>query len=354
MSRYYRVVCAFLAVVMLVSFTACRETAPNVDIDMNAPTIPMGTTTTPTTTTTGVPLQDNPITGVADMNGSSLSRPVGIMVANNDFIQSEQVGLGAADMWVEAETEGGITRMMAVFANSERVPEAIGPVRSARTPFAKVAEALGLGYAHAGGSYTALDYIASSDIGDLDVNGGDNGSPYSWRDSEYPHDYEYRLRTNGAMLTQYIADMGYSTTATREIPWGFGEQTGETANQIHVTMSGAQTIGFTYDSATKVYTKTNGYSETVHTDNAGTAITPNTVLVLYTDKYWENDTTIDFYLQSGEGYVFSNGVMRRFDWTRDASGFTMTEKDGSKLTIGEGKVYLCVVASGYSSDISYQ
>lgn len=354
MNRFRKIVCIGLAGVMMLSLSACKEDTPDVDIHMDPPVITEGSTTAATTTTTATPLQENPITGVADMNGSSLSRPVGIMVANNDFIQDEQVGLGAADMWMEAETEGGITRMMAVFANSERVPEAIGPVRSARTPFAKVAEALGLGYAHAGGSYTALSYIASSDIGDLDVNGGDNGSAYSWRDSSYPHDYEYRLRTNGEMLTQYISDMGYSTTAVRDVPWTFGEQTGETANKISVTMSGAQTIGFTYDSTQKVYTKTNGYSESVHTDSAGTAITPNTVLVLYTDKYWENDTTIDFYLQNGEGYVFSNGVMRRFDWSRDASGFTMTEKDGSKLTIGEGKVYLCVVASSYSSDISYQ
>ncbi len=346
--------CAVLAVSMLCSLTACKEEVPGIDIGMdNIPTIPPVTTTT-VATTTAPPLQINPVTGVADMNGSAMSRPVGVMVANNDFIQSEQVGIGAADMWVEMETEGGITRLMAVFANSERVPDAIGPVRSARTPFAKVAEALGLGYAHAGGSYTALSYIASSDIGDLDVNGGDSGSAYSWRDHDYPHDYEYRLRTNGESLTRYIQDMEYSTTPTREIPWTFGEQMGEVANKVSIRLSGAQQIGFTYDPTTKVYTKTNGYSESVHTDSAGRAITPNTVLVLYTDKYWENDTTIDFYMQSGEGYVFSDGVMRRFDWTRSASGFTMTEKDGSKLSIGEGKVYLCVAASGYSSEISYQ
>ena len=351
MKIVYKFTAFVFAAAMLASMTACGEEKPSIDIGMTAPTIPVVTTAP---TTTAAPLATNPITGVADMNGSSLSRPVGIMVANNDFIQSEQVGIGAADMWMEAETEGGITRLMAVFANSERVPDAIGPVRSARTPFAKVAEALGLGYAHAGGSYTALSYIASSDIGDLDVNGGDSGSAYSWRDDSYPHDYEYRLRTNGESLTRYMSDMGYSTAATRDIPWTFGKQTGETANTVQITLSGAQTIGFTYDSKTKVYTKTNGYSETVHKDSAGTPITPNTVLVLYTDKYWENDTTIDFYLQSGEGYVFSNGVMRRFDWTRDTNGFTMTEKDGKQLTIGEGKVYLCVASSGYSSDISYQ
>ncbi|MBE6763558.1 MAG: DUF3048 domain-containing protein [Ruminococcaceae bacterium] len=356
MNCVYKWLSIGLAATMLFSMTACKEEEPPaVDIGMDPPVIaPVDSTSAPTTTTVApAPLfQVNAVTGVEDMSGS-LSRPVGVMVANNDFIQSEQVGIGSADMWVEAETEGGITRLMAVFASSERVPEAIGPVRSARTPFAKIAQALGLGYAHAGGSYTALDYIASSDIADMDVNGGENGGEYSWRDHSFPHDYEYRLRTNGEYLTKYLTDRDYSTTPTREIPWTFGAQTGETATKVSITMSGAQRIGFTYDSAKKTYTKTNGYSESVHTDASGAAITPNTVLVLYTDKYWENDTTIDFYLQSGEGYVFSDGKMRRFDWTRSEGGFTMTEKDGSKLTIAQGKVYLCVAASGYSSDISY-
>ena len=351
MKRYVRLACEASAAAMLLTFSACNETPPGLDVDV--PTID-AETTVPTVTTTAAPVTDNPLTGLADMNQSNLSRPVGVMVANNDFIQGEQVGIGTADMWMEAETEGGITRMMAIFSNTERVPQAIGPVRSARTPFVKVAQALGLGYTHAGGSYTALAYLASSDVADLDVNAGEDGGAYSWRDNDFPHDYEYRLRTNGTMLTKYAADMDYSVIPTRDIPWTFGEQTGETANEISIAMSGAQTIGFTYDAAAGVYTKTNGYSKTPHKDSDGAAITPTSVLVLYTDKYQETNDTIDFYLQSGEGYVFSAGVMRRFDWTRDESGFTMTEKDGGKLTLAEGKIYMCVVASGYSSDISYQ
>lgn len=352
MKVFYRLACAAGAAVMLTAMTACNETPAGLDVTEPPVIAPSGETTT--TTKAPEPVDDNPITGVKDMNASTLSRPVGVMVANNDFIQDEQVGLGSADMWVEIETEGGITRMMAIFANTERVPAAIGPVRSARTPFVKVAQALGLGYVHAGGSYTALEYLASSDVADLDVNAGADGGAYSWRDDNFPHDYEYRLRTNGTMLTKYMADMSYSVTPTKEIPWTFGEQSGETANTVSVMLSGAQTIGFTYDSKTGAYTKTNGSSQTPHVDSSGAAITPTSVLVLYTDQYWENDTTIDFYLQSGEGYAFSGGVMRRFDWSRDESGFTMTEKDGGKLALAEGKVYLCVVSSAHSSDILYQ
>lgn len=351
-----RVLCLLLAVLMI-GLTACGEepvdpTPPVIDSDVT-------TATTESTTTTTAPvdvapvLGTNMITGLADMANDGLTRPVGIMVANNDYIQDEQVGLAAADMWMEAETEGGITRMMAVFASTSRVPDAIGPVRSARTPFVKTVEALGFAYAHAGGSYTALNYLAASSVGDLDVNGGADGSAYSWRDMSYPHDYEYCLRTGGDELTQYVSDMGYQSTAKWDVPWTFGEQSGETATSVDITMSGAQQIGFDFDSETELYYKHNGYAEVPHTDIDGNAIAAKTVIVLYSDKYWENNTTIDFYLSGGEGYVFSDGVMRRFDWTRSTNGFTMTEKDGSQLTIAEGKVYLCLVASGYEYSLAY-
>lgn len=335
MKQITRWLCAVLAVVMLGTMCACKQDYDVSDVEQQE--------------NKGV---QNRITGLYDMGETDITRPVGVMVANNDFIQDEQVGIGQADMWVECETEGGITRLMAVFASSERVPESIGPIRSARSPFFHVVEALGLAYAHAGGSYTALDMIAASNIADLDLNTG-SGSNYSWRDESYPHDYEYTLRTSGEKLTQYMNDQGYKQYAVTDFPWTFGEIAGQAATDISVKLSGAQTIGFTYDSATGVYAKTNGSYATPHVDIAGNPITASNVLLLYSDKIWENETTIDFALQSGTGYVFSNGSMRRFNWTRDANGFTMTETDGTTLVMATGKTYMCVVDTEYEGSLTY-
>lgn len=351
MKRYMRVLCVALSVVMMTTMCAC-----GIIPGTGETTITMAPDTSVTVTTTE-PIKEvgatNMITGLDDLAGATVSRPVGVMVANNDFIQSEQVGLARADMWVEMETEGGITRIMAVFANTQRVPEAIGPVRSARSPFFSVVEALGLAYCHAGGSYTALNKIANSNIADLDVNTGSN-SAYAWRDSTYPHDYEYTLRTSAEGLTKYMTDRGYNQQAVRDFPWTHGEVTGATsAATVSVKLSGAQTIGFDYDAATGDYYKTNGASRTRHCDISGSPLTASNVLVLYTDKFWENDTTIDFYMQSGTGYVFSGGTMRRFNWSRSSDGFTMTEEDGTQLTLAAGKVYMCVAATEYEASISY-
>jgi len=348
MKVYTRVWCAVLALVMMLALSACNIE----EVIEDLPTIP--TTSDPVIEPTDTEIdRRNIITGLDDMNGSELTRPVGVMVANNDFIQDEQVGLSKADMWVEAETEGGITRIMAVFAGTDRVPDSIGPVRSARSPFFHTVEALGLAYSHAGGSYTALDMIARSNIADLDVN-TTNDSDYAWRDSSYPHDYEYRLRTSGECLTKYMADKGYKQYQVIDWPWTFGDKTGDAAaTDLTIKMSGAQTIGFDYDSGAGVYQKNNGSYETPHKDIDGGALTASNVLVLYSDKIWENDTTIDFYLQSGQGYVFSGGTMRRFDWSRDSEGFHMKETDGTQLTLKTGKTYMCIVATEFESAMSY-
>ncbi len=351
MKRTFRMLCVAMATIVMMSMCACSFLPGS-----STPTVTMPPDSSVTVTT--MPQEEstegiNMITGRPDMAGATATRPVGIMVANNDFIQDEQVGLSTADMWVESETEGGITRIMAVFASTGRVPASIGPVRSARSPFFSVVQALDIAYCHAGGSYTALNKIASSSIADLDVNTG-SGSAYAWRDSSYPHEYEYTLRTSAEGLTKYMTDKGYNQQAQRDFPWTHGEVSGAaTANSISVKMSGAQTIGFEYDSATGEYYKNNGASRNRHCDIDGVPLTAANVLVLYTDKFWENDTTIDFYLQNGKGYVFSNGTERRFDWSRGADGFVMTEEDGTQLTLATGKVYMCVVASEYESAMSF-
>ncbi len=303
---------------------------------------------------TAAPQRKNPITGREDMGDAASDRPVGVMIANNDFIQGEQVGIAGADMWMEAETEAGITRLMAVFSSPTRIPSSIGPIRSARSPFVHVAEALGLAYVHAGGSAPALANIAATDIGDIDLDSGE-GMNYSWRDDEYrqTHAYEFCLRTSGENMDRFIRDHGYSTTATRSIPWQFGSQTGTPATSVDIRMSSAQVISFEYDSEHGVYDKFNGAAKVRHCDITGTPIQAENILVLYTDKFWETEETLDFYLRTGTGTLFSSGFTRPFEWNRSDSGFSMTEEDGSPLTLSEGRIYLCVVSMEYDGTLSY-
>lgn len=84
-------------------------------------------------------------------------RPVAIMI-NNVQAALPQTGIGSADVIYEMETEGGITRMMAVFSDYTKVP-LVGPVRSARDQFIQFVLPLNAIFVHIGGSTYANEML---------------------------------------------------------------------------------------------------------------------------------------------------------------------------------------------------
>ena len=88
-----------------------------------------------------------------------------VMVENLNTIRP-QAGISQASMVVEALTEGGITRFMLVFL--EKDAGNVGPVRSARTHFVKLAKGLEALYAHVGGSTFAMSAIRQFNVEDID------------------------------------------------------------------------------------------------------------------------------------------------------------------------------------------
>ena len=76
----------------------------------------------------------NPLTGEPGYDEGLLNtRPMSVMVSNIK-VALPQYGLDSADICYEMETEGGITRIMAIFSDYKSMPK-VGPVRSARHPF---------------------------------------------------------------------------------------------------------------------------------------------------------------------------------------------------------------------------
>ena len=126
-----RLIGILTAASLIVGSTACSS-SPSPEGTKSTTTTAVSTTQTEAATTKASGAV-NPLTGLEDMK-SATSRPVAVMVGNNDKSRP-QYGIEKADMLIEGETEGGITRIMAVFSDASRVPDAVGPVRSARSPF---------------------------------------------------------------------------------------------------------------------------------------------------------------------------------------------------------------------------
>ncbi len=302
--------------------------------------------TTPSTQAPPDPDLLNPLTGEYNLVSGG-DRPVAVMIGNNDKSRP-QPGIDQADMYMEVETEGGITRIMAVFSNASRVPDQLGPVRSARTPFVSVALAMDLIYCHAGGSNTALDAISKSDMDNINALVYD-GTTF-WRDATLKKEKgtEYSMLVSGKNLVERMEKLKYSTAADRTAPFTFGEKAGSGAgDKVQLNVSGNRIVSFTYDGDTGLYTKQNGALEkgNVHKSAEGRPITASNVLILYADKYMESSDTCNFKMSSGEGILVSGGSSRDIRYSVANSGMKFTETDGTAMISAPGKTYICLVDS---------
>ncbi len=347
-------VCAVLcAALLLLGMAGCIEQGDQT----NGTTRPNKLDVTTTTTTTAKPVLDyNPLTGEYDIAIGADTRPVAFMIGNNEKSRPQR-GIEQADLYVEGETEGGITRIMAVFSGVDQVPDEVGPNRSARSPFITFARGLDAIYSHAGGSKPALDTLKTGVMDNINALYYD-GSTY-WRDAELrkTKGLEYSMMTSGEKIAARIKKLKYETTTDRGVPYVFGTPSGDGAGkQVQVKFSGYQTISFRYDEKTDLYTKINGTLEkgVDHVVENGTAITTKNIFVLYADRYVEytsktKGTIYNFKLTSGTGYAISGGKSREFNWKIDQNGITFTETDGSTAVVAPGKSYICFVDTAQKS-----
>ena len=108
------------------------------------------TTTEPTTAaTTAAPvIIKNPLTGEVDYNDSAVGkRPVAVVVENSPQARP-QYNMDSPDIIVEGEVEGGITRMLWLYADMTDLPEQVGPTRSARPSFVQFSQFFDCIYIH--------------------------------------------------------------------------------------------------------------------------------------------------------------------------------------------------------------
>ena len=334
-----------LAVLMLVTCIGCApEQADPVDKDK----LTLNTTTTTTTaSTTAKPDKDlNPLTGEYDITPGADTRPIAFMIGNNTKSRP-QYGIEDADMYFEGETEYGITRIMAVYAGTDQIPDQVGPNRSARTPFVQIANSIDAIYSHAGGSRAANKVLETKVVDDINALYYD-GSTY-WRDKDLwaQKGMEYSMMTNGENIAARIQKLGFSTTTDRAVPFLFGTPKGDGAGEkVQIKFSRAQTIGFVYDAKTNLYTKYNGTLENgeKHVMADGDVITATNIFVIYAEKYEENNVTINFKFQNGgTGYAISGGKSREIRYELTGDKMTFFETDGSVAAVQTGKSYICFV-----------
>jgi len=110
------------------------------------------------------PLPSNSLTGFTTADGydeSADDRRVVAFVVENTPDARPQWGMDdenySPDIVLQGEVEGGITRMLWFYADYEKLPEIIGPTRSARPPYIRFSELFDAIFIHWGMSHSKGD-----------------------------------------------------------------------------------------------------------------------------------------------------------------------------------------------------
>jgi hypothetical protein len=304
------------------------------------------------------------LTGLPVADASVNQRPVtGVMIENSPDARP-QSSLDQAGVVFEAIAEGGITRFLALFQDTQ--PDYIGPVRSARPYYVQWCLSFDCAYAHVGGSPDGLAGIKTWGVKDLDQFA--NSGAYHRISTRYaPHNvYTSMAELNTLETSKGIAAptfTGFTRKADKPYkapdPAATGkaaknQETRTPATVIDFTMSGFYyNVHFDFDAATDTYKRSQagGPHMVVHQDGSQVQLTPKVVVGLIVPMSaggltsqggaYSNYQTIG----SGKALIYQDGTVTTVNWSKTEvnSALTFTDDAGKPFALNAGQTWISAI-----------
>ncbi|MDD6263242.1 MAG: DUF3048 domain-containing protein [Clostridiales bacterium] len=302
------------------------------------------------------PLAYNFLTGEAfPEKAESARRPTAVSVNNLSTAAKYQCGLSKADIVFEVEVEGGITRLLALFADPSEVGK-LGSIRSARPVMVGIALGFDAYFVHSGGSKQAYSELAQYGVPDIDGMKAYAGYFYYDDAIVKATSLEHGYFTSGNNVASAIEkyDSGASRT---EIKHGYNDFLnfyvsptdigGEPAARV-TTKYGSYCPYFVYSEADGLYYRWQ-YGR-AHTDySTGEQLSFCNVIVLSVDSWViSNDSAGRRQFDdvgSGNGILASKGTYINIKWEKPSydAPLTLTAEDGSPLYVNIGSSFISYV-----------
>jgi hypothetical protein len=298
-------------------------------------------TPTPTPTPSPTPPPVNPLTGLAPV-------PTGTVVAvkiDDTSNGRPQRGVDQADIVYIEQAEGGLSRLVAVFATNKPVVE---PVRSVRTSDPELLSQYGaITLVASGGGGQSLPTLKASILHYEIDDFGDKGFQ---RDNN--RGMPYNLESNLAAVTADVPkgnppqSIGLTWSASVPVRGGPGSTL--------TTKVGGTVINFSYDPTTGKYVRIIGGVKQKAADGNLIA-TPNVIVQFVSITADRSDIDVDgnpsqytHSIGTGAVSVFRNGQRIDGTWSRPSltAGTTLTSAAGAPIDLAPGGAWVVLVATG--------
>lgn len=266
-------------------------------------------------------------------------RPIAVMIDNHEDARP-QAGLNDAYAVYEITVEGGLTRLMAVFKNSNI--EKIGPVRSSRHYFLDYALENDAIYVHYGWSPQAESDIST--LGVNNVNGLVYSEKYFWRvkDKSAPHN----VATSIEKIKELAEQKDYRLTSSQESVLKYvtdevNLENGETADIVTIPYK-SYTVKYEYDEEKQVYTRYNG--EKKQQDwTTGEDITTKNIIITFAQTTSIDSSDRQNLSNIGDlnGYYITNGKAIKITCSKLSRTTKTIYKDleGNIIEVNDGNTF---------------
>jgi hypothetical protein len=291
---------------------------------------------------------------VSKLTGAKVSEPdsnlpvTAIMIENSPDARP-QSGLKDAGVVYEAVAEGGITRFLTLFQESQ--PGYIGPIRSVRPYYLDWLVPFDAPVAHVGGSPEALAQISSEGIKDLDY--GFNSNYYERVSNRYaPHN----VYTSRAKLLELQNSKGWNKSEFT----GWARKTDSPSPTVNAKSIDFNISSFLYNPHFDYDATTNSYLRSQagkpHVDEKTNAqISPKVVIAIIVPKSIHPDGVHTVYGTHGSGkaFVFQDGTVTIGTWdkTDRKNQITFKSSDGKPIALNSGNTWISAV--GLEGSVTY-
>lgn len=308
----------------------------------------------------------NPLTGEAGYDESALTqRPVAVVVENEYSTSSvrPQWGLADADIVLEGESEFS-TRMLLFWADYNKVPEQVGPARSARPPFIRFSQLFNAVFIHAGLSHSKDNYVGADEVfknenvDHINLLSFSESSSYFHRDKSRTSTIEHTGCLMGAHTAEMLqkSKINLKLNESKFTKLQFNDEakalSSNTANEVSFKWSKGYCpkLGkYTYDAEKHKYTTTDFDSKYgtsgVEWENLIFLLDETEYIVKHNYKHAGNsETYCNYKLSGGKGIVCSEGTCVEITWGVKDGKLWMKDAQGNEIKLNPGKSYI-----GYGS-----
>lgn len=292
------------------------------------------------------------------------SRPIAVMIPN-EVGAVPHYNLSKASILYEANVEGRMTRLMAVFEDWQNLDK-IGNVRSLRDYYAYWAFEWDAYLVHVGGPFFINNLLADENTDNIDEN--DREGSYAFfrtNDRSTPHN----AYVSGQGLLRAIREYNYSLTdrglrdethyrfANKANPNTLSQYGQDAMDAVYIDMSGCYPLTrcyFEYNEEDGLYYRSQHLASSTdgpHIDAAtGEQLSFKNILVQNTtsEEIGEGYLAFQCHDTTQEGWYFTNGRGIHVTWekTSDYGATRYYDDYRNEIILNTGKTMICIIEDG--------